>query len=424
MERDLLAAARRLLEGNTQREEKDGRTFLFSVPSPKTYPFQWFWDSCFHAIVWSHFDLDRAKDELRSLLAWQRRDGFIPHIIFWNTRLARRWPWTWHHHQSGVLPGRRPKTTARIQPPVLAQAVERIVDRDSDGGFLDETLEPLARYYRYLAASRDPDRDDLISLISRFESGLDFSPVYDHPYRIEFAEDREPVVEPRWHTRREVLNKALPNRPARIARVGRHHQEDVLLNSVYAQGLTSLTRLAELGNDRQLAAWAAEKAERVTQALVAKCFDPELGLFFNLAGPREEPVRIKSILSLLPLILPALPGHIFATLLERLIDPDEFWLPYPVPSVARSESSFRPDRTWLIWRGPLSMNTNWFLLRGLRLHGRADVAHEIAARSRELVLRHGFNEFYNPLSGEPVGAETFGWATLVVDLEDGAAHAA
>lgn len=62
MERDLLAAARRLLEDNTQRGQKDGRTFLFSVPSPQTYPFQWFWDSCFHAIVWSHFDLDRAKD--------------------------------------------------------------------------------------------------------------------------------------------------------------------------------------------------------------------------------------------------------------------------------------------------------------------------------------------------------------------------
>ena len=49
---------------------------MFAVPSPTTYPFQWFWDSCFHAIVRAHFDVERAKEELRSPLAWQRDDGF------------------------------------------------------------------------------------------------------------------------------------------------------------------------------------------------------------------------------------------------------------------------------------------------------------------------------------------------------------
>ena len=64
----------------------------------------------------------------------------------------------------------------------------------------------------------------------------------------------------------------------------------------------------------------------------------------------------------------------------------------------------------------MSMNTNWFLAHGLRSHGYPDLADQIAERSRELVERHGFNEFYNPLNGEPVGVETFGWATLVTDL--------
>ena len=62
------------------------------------------------------------------------------------------------------------------------------------------------------------------------------------------------------------------------------------------------------------------------------------------------------------------------------------------------------------------MNTNWLLVQGLRRHGRSDLADEIAARSRQLVERGGFNEFYDPLDGHPVGAANFGWATLAADL--------
>jgi hypothetical protein len=46
-------AARELLLANTQTADLDGRRFRFSVPSLRAYPFQWFWDSCFHAVVWS-----------------------------------------------------------------------------------------------------------------------------------------------------------------------------------------------------------------------------------------------------------------------------------------------------------------------------------------------------------------------------------
>ena len=415
MPTDLLASARSLLESNTQEARKDGRTYRFSVPSPRAYPFQWFWDSCFHAIVWTYFDLERAKDELRSLVASQRHDGLIPHVIFWNRALAQRSPRSWHQRQSSALPWTRPRATARIQPPVLAQAVERVVARDGRDGFLPEILPAVKRYYRYLARTRDPDGDGLLSLIASFESGLDFSPIYDPPGGIDRL-DEEFTVEPRWLRRRERVNKTLGNRVARVARRARHHQEDVLLNTTYVQGLEALGRLARLAADDTLAEWADAEAAKVTEALLGKCFDSERGLFFNLAGTGEEPVRIKTIVSLLPLALERLPSEVAERLVEHLLDPDEFWLRYPVPSVARSERAFHPGRTWLIWRGPLSMNTNWFLVHGLRLHGRADVAGEIAERSRALVAEHGFNEFYNPLSGEPVGVETFGWATLVVDM--------
>ena len=75
-----------------------------------------------HAIVWAHFDVERAKEELRSLLAWQRDDGFIPHIIFWDRRraLTRTWHWLESERWLGVplLPLRwgKPATSAEMQP--------------------------------------------------------------------------------------------------------------------------------------------------------------------------------------------------------------------------------------------------------------------------------------------------------------------
>ena len=59
---------------------------------------------------------------------------------------------------------------------------------------------------------------------------------------------------------------------------------------------------------------------------------------------------------------------------------------------------------------------NWLIVRGLRQHGYREQADAIVASSAELVLRSGFREFYNPLTGEGYGARNFGWSTLVLDL--------
>jgi glycogen debranching enzyme len=415
--------ARQLLAANTETAEKDGRVYTFTVPSRRQYPFQWFWDSCFHAIVWARLDPERAKEELRSLFAWQEPSGFIPHVVFWDPSRLRRVPWHWHYLETlepaMFLPwGTLPKTTRHIQPPVLAQAVERVVEASGCETFRAEALPVLERYYRWLARARDPDRDGLISIIAQFESGLDYCPAYDVPLRVTADKPLQLIFRTRWPT---LVNKLRYRYDLeRIFERGSHHQEDVLVNSIYAQGLRSLARLARGAGDAALAGWADSQARSVTGALLDRCFDEDAGLFWNLAGANERPSRVSTVISLMPLILDELPGEVAHRLVQHLTDPREYWAAFPVPAVALNEPRFAPttrvNGRRLIWRGPLSMNTNWFLVHGLRQHGLADVAETIATKSRELVARGGFNEFYNPLSGEPVGEERFGWATLAVDL--------
>jgi glycogen debranching enzyme len=411
-------SARALLEANTQTAELDGRRFRFTVPSVRDYPFQWFWDSCFHAIVWSRFDAERAADEVRGLFANQEPDGLIPHVVFWKGDLVSRLHW--HHLESrtsGRVPFHRtPLTTGQMQPPVIAQAVERVVDSGAQG-FLAEALPHLEGYYRYLAALRDPDGDGLISIISQFESGLDFSPAYDAAIGVRRPNPASLLARTRLP---QLRNKLADYDLNTIFRRYRHHQEDVLVNAVYGQGLRALARLAARAGRDGVARWATRTADDVTGALLERAWDERSGLFANLAGPAETRTAVKTIHGLMPLVLPDLPPEIVDRLAAHLDDPKTFGAPFPVPSVALDEPTFTRDHRLhgfrFIWRGPLSLNTNWFLVHGLRGHGHDEAADRIAARSREVVERGGLNEFYDPLDGRPVGAGRFGWATLVVDM--------
>ena len=410
-------AARALLQENTETVEYEGRVWRYSVPSTNSYPHQWLWDSGFHAITWSLCDPARGCDELRSLFRWQWPDGFIPHVVFWHPeRVNER---GWHYLESAgiwsFLPNRKPRTTALTQPPVLATAVERLVLAGAED-FLSEALPVLERYYRYLASQRDPDQDGLISTIVQFETGLDFSPAYDRALRAGPHDARKILVRSRLV---EIKNKFAGYDLARIF-ARNDHAEDMLVNAIWIDNLKALARLARRGEQPELATWAEAKASQALQSLLERAWDPQRGLFFNLVGSGEIRAEAKTIQCLLPLLLEDLPDDVTERLLAHLTDRREFWSPYPVPSVALDEPSYSDDSHLhglrLIWRGPCSMNTNWFLYQGLLRHGEAGYASQLAQRSRELVESGGFNEFYDARSGRPVGASRFGWATLVADM--------
>ncbi|MBI2935199.1 MAG: hypothetical protein HYY31_00065 [Chloroflexi bacterium] len=71
--------ALRILSGNLRQgyDPRFRRRYAYIRPSNYRYPWQWFWDSCFHAIALSHLDLALAKQELLSLVALRRRTGSL-----------------------------------------------------------------------------------------------------------------------------------------------------------------------------------------------------------------------------------------------------------------------------------------------------------------------------------------------------------
>ncbi len=382
----------------------DGRHYAFTCPAAPRYRHMWHWDSCFHAIAWRHIDPARARAELRTVLRSGRGDGFLPHTVFWDAPAGwRRAPL---YATRGFLGDWRTET---VGPPLLALAWEIVagVSEEDDPGFRTEALTELGAHLDWLARERDPDGDGLLTIILPDESGLDDSPKY------------KPVFGALTHDRPGYWLLVERGRRARwdshrIIERYDHHVEDVWFNVAFALSLKAMGRLS--GDP----AWCA-RAARVEDALLERCWDEREGLFFDLAGRVERPVRISTWSSLLPLALDGLPDRVRRRLVEEhLLDERRYAAPFGIPSVSMDEPSFNPrwDR-FRCWRGPSWMNTAWLLVPPLRALGYARHADHVVSSLAAAAARDGLREYYDPLTGQGLGARDFGWSTLLLDLVDG-----
>ena len=388
----------------------------FFAPGVVRYPHQWFWDSCAHATVLSRLDASLAKEELRSLLYAQRRDGFIGHMVWsskerhWLDHVAQRAYPSSHH-------------SPYLQPPDLARAVEAVVTRSGDEAFLRETLPALDRYYEYLGRARDFDGDGLLTIIHSFESGRDRSTEFDAIYGR--SNSGRPLLGPM--TRTTAYHWIAHWDLTEIADSRSFQAKEVLFNCVYAANLGALARLHGLVGEASPAERWTARWRLVEEALLARCHDPETGLFFSLdrrSTPQQQ-VKFPTVAALTPLLLEGFDVAIVERLAQHLSDPASFWTRYPLPA--------EPQRTkgdavqgHAIWRGHQTwLYTNWLVFTGLRQQARRfperrsrylELAGELAWRSYEMVRLSGFREYYDSDDGRGGGAHDFGWSALALEM--------
>jgi glycogen debranching enzyme len=172
----------------------------------------------------------------------------------------------------------------------------------------------------------------------------------------------------------------------------------------------------------------------VTPALIDRFWDERRGLFLDTARGEvarvgdtdavggDHRVRVSTWSALAPLALPDLPEEIARRLVEEhLLDQRKYWLPYPPTSVCAQEPSFEP-RKWkgpfrrLYWRGPTWINSAWLIWIGLMRHGYQPEALEMTKRLARAVVKNRLREFYEPNTGQGLGAREFGWSSLIAEL--------
>jgi hypothetical protein len=376
------ALCQETLRANWVSGERDGVAFAYTQPSPGRFRWQWYWDSCFSAIVWRRFDASRSRTELCTLLAAARDDGFIGHTIFWERPL------------SGVrrlfynVIEKTDFTTSTIQPPMLAWAWAAAVG--------DPAREPaIVAHHEYLQRERDLDGDGLLWLLQPDESGLDASPQFD----------------PIWRHRAQGLpgfvdlvrrNRKLGFRIQAVRDAGGPIVCEVMTNVLYGLSQIAMGRPS------------------VTSALIDRLYDERSGLFMPEAWPAPA-ARIPVTWSALsPLALPDLPDAIGRRLVEEHLLSARFWTTFTPPSVATDEPSFSVREHFRglrrYWRGPTWINSAWLIWLGLVRLGYAEEAATLAAGIQSVVLKSGLREFYDPHDGRGMGATSFAWSSLALEL--------
>jgi glucosylglycerate hydrolase len=407
--------------------------------SPHLYPHQWSWDSAFIAIGWAHLDPRRAISELEQLFAAQWQSGMVPHIVFRGGPGVPYFPgpeW-WDCTVTPPPPAVPLRTTGICQPPVHALALQRIwqltpaQQRPEIRARLQALYPGLVRWHRYLATRRDPEGSGLVTTYHPWE-GTDNSPRWDR------ALARIKVARPGPYTRLDTSELGdASQRPtdwdydrylwlvgelrdcgyddAEIYRRSPFLIKDVFFSSVLVAANAALLDLADVagaaGADREdLTRWLARGLDGLTSRV-----DPESGLCLDLDVRTGEEIRLRTFASFAPLFARTPDAGQQAAQL-RLLDSGYFcgdprlrWR--LLPSTSPAEPVFQPRN---YWRGPVWPIINWLLWRSLSALGYQDRAGDLRRDALgQLATSGDFAEYYEPVTGEPLGSPRQSWTAAV-----------
>src|SRR5690606_17230780 len=192
---------------------RENDTGSSTKPAPALYPHMWSWDSALIAIGIAQYSVERAAQEMRSLMRGQWKNGMIPQIQF-NPGVPPEAYFPdagrWDVHAVSTDAPEGVATSGIIQPPVHAIAVRAIcdlADRYQARALAREFYEPLREWHRYLMSARDPEVSGLVTIVHPWESGMDNSPRWDRALaRIEVPEGELPPF-----TRRDLAHVSDPS---------------------------------------------------------------------------------------------------------------------------------------------------------------------------------------------------------------------
>jgi putative isomerase len=323
------------------------------------------WDNFFAATMAGIGDRDLAYANALETLREETAEGFVPNY-------ARGGGW---------------KSFDRSEPPVGAISVLGLYRKFNDRWFLEDAFEPLLRWNRWWAAHRDidgylawgsdgenlPGNLDDGSRGTRagaiLESGLDNSPMYDTAT---------------YDAQKHVLEYA-----------------DVGLMSLYIADCDALAEMAQTLGKPEIEKELNDRAARYRVKLSTLWSDRE-GIFLNKDLHTGQSSLRLSPTNFYPLLArAATPEQAHRMIEKHLLNPDQFWGQWVIPSIERDDPAFR-DQDY--WRGRIWGPMNYLVYLGLCNYDDPAARQEFAQKSYALFLkewsehRH-VHENYNAITG-------------------------
>jgi hypothetical protein len=292
-----------------------------------------------------------------------RTGAYLDEVIRHNDTLTSSAPWyAWINAELHRISG---------GPAADGSRVDDLARRD----FLRRMYASSKRFYEYYVANRDRDGDGLAE--------------WGGHAVLESVRDSEVAVwdEVGW--------------PSNF--------EGVDVNAMLVMEERSLAYMAgELGLREESAGWQRRAGERVAR-INATMWDDETGFYYNVDRRGDnsgndftfatpDDLKRREIIGFLPLWAGVADSARAARLVEHLTDPASFWRMNGVPTLAADDPYYNPRG---YWNGPVWVQWNYLIWRGLRDYGYHAEADELASRLRGAMIErlradHTLYELYDP----------------------------
>lgn len=212
--------------------------------------------------------------------------------------------------------------------------------------------------------------------------------------------------------------------------------EGVDLNAYLVRECKAFASLATQAGEEGIATAYRQKAEALAARIRAQLWSEEDGFFYDgnarygetprsrhagwgaMNRVNEPRIRVKSVAAFAALWAQvATPEQARHMVFEHLFNPREFWTPFPVAALAKSERWYSRDHypadLGCNWRAMVWIPTNYMIYQGLRSYGYGQLASLVAYVTHDLVKRSGNREYYDAETGEGRGLDPFwGWSLL------------
>ncbi|HTP13751.1 MAG TPA: trehalase family glycosidase [Bacteroidota bacterium] len=258
--------------------------------------------------------------------------------------------------------------------------------------YLQMVYDGLKKYASYFDHERDEEVSGLYDIDNHYETGQEFM----HRYTaVDPNADRD-----NW------------------GEVFRMKGVDV---TVYIYELKrALARAAEiLGKPEDTELWTIE-ADKIRNAVLAKMWDPNEEMFFDINPKTAERTRVKAATCFYPYFTDIVDTSHLPGLKKHLLNAAEFWTRFPVPSTSADDETFSATPDWkgkrmnCPWNGRVWPMTNSHIAEALAASAirfndtllRKKTAEFISRFIRMMFFdgdpkRPNCFEHYNPFSGEP-----------------------
>jgi hypothetical protein len=356
-----------------------GRRWIF--PKPDGSPDHWTifeWDSFFNALELSVESTKHARDVLMSVLETQYPNGNIPN---------------WRGRFGGA--------GDRSQPPVGTYVVLKYFLKSADMDLLRYAYPYLKKWHDFWKEEkeggqprRDGNRDGLLEWGSDEELISLYVPSW---------EENEPGLQrAMWESGQDDL----PNWDG----VGYDEEAGTMtmncldLNSLYALDAYCLSEIASVLNKTEDAEIYRAEYETMKVLINDHFWSEKDGFYFDRHWDGRFSTK-KAASNFYPLIAKIPSQEQAMSMIRHLLNPEEFWGDYIIPTISRDDPTFQ-DQAY--WRGRVWPPTNYLVYQGLKTYGFDVVASEFARKSSNLFLRSWENfqlcpENFDSRTGEAGG---------------------